>query len=84
MIYVTLFPCHKCALEIIGHGITRVLYLYDKNYDREKIMNTKRVFDLAGVTYGYYIFGNMDIFDVWILLYNRNSIYFPSGSSTEW
>jgi len=53
-------------MEIIGHGIREVIYLCE-NYNREKIMRTKMIFDLAGVIYRYYVFGNIDIFNVLIL-----------------
>jgi len=63
-------------MEIIGHRIREVLYLCDQNYSREKIMRTKMIFDLADVTYRYYIFRNINVFNVLILLYNCDSINF--------
>jgi len=47
--YVTLFPCYICAQNIISHGITRVVYLWDHNNSE----GAKTIFDNAGVTYGY-------------------------------
>jgi len=50
------FPCNYCAMKIIKHRITKIFYLWDKNYNKEKIIRTKMIFDLANVTYKYYIF----------------------------
>jgi len=43
-------------MKIIKHRITKIFYLWDKNYNKEKIIRTKMIFDLANVTYKYYIF----------------------------
>ena len=60
-IYVTLFPCNECAKAIIQSGITTVIYLSDKYADTETVQASKRMFDLAGVTYLPYTISNKNI-----------------------
>lgn len=50
-IYVDLFPCNECAKMIIQAGIKKVVYLSDKYANTEGTIASKRLFDLAGVTY---------------------------------
>lgn len=53
-IYVTLFPCNECCKAIIQKGIKKVVYLCDKYADTEKIIASKKMFNLAGVTLEQY------------------------------
>ena len=50
-IYVTLFPCNECAKAIIQSGIKEVIYYDDKYNDLPMSVASRRMFDLAGITY---------------------------------
>jgi dCMP deaminase len=50
-IYVTLFPCNECAKLIIQSGIKEVIYLEDKYTDADFTRASKKLMDMAGVTY---------------------------------
>lgn len=50
-IYVALFPCNECAKAIIQSGIKEVVYLEDKYKDTDSVIASKRMMDMAGVTY---------------------------------
>ena len=52
--YVTLFPCNECAKAIIQSGIREIIYMSDKYADSESTKASKKMFDLAGVTYREY------------------------------
>ena len=54
-LYVTLFPCNECCKAIIQSGIKRVVYLCDKYADTEKIIASKKMFNLANITLEKYI-----------------------------
>ena len=57
-IYTTLFPCNECAKAIIQAGIRHVVYLSDKYAETDATIASKRMFDMAGVTYhGYQLHG---------------------------
>ncbi|XP_020295545.1 deoxycytidylate deaminase-like [Pseudomyrmex gracilis] len=47
--YVTLFPCNRCAVAIIQAGIKKVIYLCDNYVDR--VIAAKHMFTTSGVTY---------------------------------
>lgn len=49
--YVDLFPCNECAKLIIQSGIKEILYLTDKYKDKDFVIASKRLLDMAGVTY---------------------------------
>lgn len=49
--YVGLFPCNECAKLIIQSGIKEILYLTDKYKDKDYVIASKRLLDMAGVTY---------------------------------
>jgi len=53
-IYVTLFPCNECAKAMIQTGIKHVVYLSDKYSDRIETKASKKLLDLAGITYEQY------------------------------
>lgn len=53
-LYATLFPCNECAKAIIQSGIKKVIYYSDKYADTDAIRASKKMFDLAGVTYREY------------------------------
>lgn len=48
-IYVTLFPCNKCAKSIIQSGICEVIYLEDKYLGTDQDQAAKRLFAAAKV-----------------------------------
>ena len=50
-IYVTLFPCNECAKAIIQTGIKKLVYLSDKYNGSIENLASKKLLDLAGVTY---------------------------------
>jgi len=50
-IYVTLFPCNFCAQDIIQSGIKKVIYLNDKYHNTNSCIASRKLFDLAGITY---------------------------------
>ena len=54
-IYVTLFPCNECAKAIIQSGMKEVIYMFDKYADTDEIIASKRMFDMAGVTYRQFV-----------------------------
>jgi dCMP deaminase len=49
--YVALFPCNECAKAIIQSGIKNVVYLDDKYKDTDNVIASKRMFDMAKVSY---------------------------------
>ena len=53
-IYVTLFPCNECAKAIIQSGIKEVIYESDKYADQVSFQASKKMFEMAGVTYRQY------------------------------
>ncbi len=50
-LYSTLFPCNECAKSIIQCGIKEVIYLSDKYADTDSTIASKKMFDMAGITY---------------------------------
>lgn len=50
-IYVALFPCNECAKLIIQCGVRHIVYLSDKYHDDWKMVASRRMLDMAGVTY---------------------------------
>lgn len=53
-IYVTLFPCNECTKAIIQTGIKEVIYLSDKYHDELFTKASRKLLDLAGVSYKKY------------------------------
>lgn len=53
-IYVTLFPCNECAKAIIQTGIKEVIYLEDKYHDQVNQQASRKLLDMAGVSYKEY------------------------------
>ncbi len=49
--YSTLFPCNECAKAIIQSGIKEIIFLSDKYADTESTIASKRMFQMAGVTF---------------------------------
>ena len=49
--YISLFPCNECAKLIVQVGIKEVVYLSDKYHDEPIFVASRRIFDMAGVTY---------------------------------
>lgn len=56
-IYTTLFPCNECAKAIIQCGIKEIIYRENKYDGTDSVCASKKMFDLAGVTYRPYDFG---------------------------
>ena len=50
-LYATLFPCSECTKLIIQGGITKIIYLSDKYHDTDSVRASRRLLDMAGVTY---------------------------------
>jgi dCMP deaminase len=50
-IYVALFPCNECAKMIIQSGIRTVIYFSDKHKDKSSTVASKRLLNMAGVSY---------------------------------
>ena len=48
--YVTLFPCNECAKLMISKGMKEVIYLSDKDSEKEYNRMSKRLFKLAKVS----------------------------------
>lgn len=53
-LYTTLFPCNECAKAIIQAGIREVVYVSDKYAETESTVASKKMFQMAGVTYRPY------------------------------
>lgn len=53
-VYTTLFPCNECAKAIIQSGIKEVIYMCDKYKDTDSVKASKKMFDVARVTYREY------------------------------
>jgi dCMP deaminase len=53
-IYCTLFPCNECTKTIIQNGIKEVIYMSDKYHDQDIWKASRKMFDLAGVSYRQY------------------------------
>ena len=47
--YIALFPCNECAKLIIQAGIREVVYLSDKYHDKEQMVASRYLLELAGV-----------------------------------
>lgn len=48
-IYVSLFPCNECAKAIIQSGIKEIIYVSDKDADKDFNKVSKRILKDAGV-----------------------------------
>ncbi|KAG7157299.1 Deoxycytidylate deaminase-like [Homarus americanus] len=53
-IYVALFPCNECAKVIIQSGIKKVIYFSDKYKGKPSTIASKKMLDLAKITYCQY------------------------------
>jgi dCMP deaminase len=65
--YVALFPCNECAKLIIQSGIKEILYLSDKYKDKDYVIASKKLLDMAGVKYRQLEFKREEI----ILKFNK-------------
>ncbi|XP_078494177.1 deoxycytidylate deaminase-like [Ciona intestinalis] len=54
-IFVALFPCNECAKLIIQSGIKQVFYMSDKHKDKDYMIASRKLLDLAGVKYEQHI-----------------------------
>lgn len=53
-IYVSLFPCNRCAQIIIQSKIKSIVYMSDKNADKPEVEASKRMLDAAKIPYKKY------------------------------
>lgn len=53
-IYVSLFPCNRCAQVIIQSGIKKIVYMSDKKSHTKEVEASKRMLDAAKVEYILY------------------------------
>lgn len=53
-LYVALFPCNECTKLIIQSRMKEIVYLSDKYHDEPNMVASRRMLDLAGVTYRQY------------------------------
>ncbi|OQR89571.1 deoxycytidylate deaminase [Thraustotheca clavata] len=60
-IYVALFPCNECAKLIIQSGIKNVIYYSDKYKDDWKFEASRRLLDLAKVSYRQHEMANTSL-----------------------
>lgn len=60
-LYVTLFPCNECSKAIIQSGIKHIVYLCDKYSDTDATIASKRMLDMAGITYTQFKTDRKDI-----------------------
>ncbi len=51
IVYVTLFPCNECTKLLIQKGIKHVIYLSDKYHDTDSCVASRKMLDMAGITY---------------------------------
>ena len=49
--YVALFPCNECAKLIIQCGIAEVVYVSDKYHDKEEMIASRRLLEMANVSF---------------------------------
>jgi dCMP deaminase len=61
ILYVTLFPCNECAKAIIQVGIKEIVFLDDKYHDHLESQASRRILDMAGVSYRKYVGRKVDI-----------------------
>jgi dCMP deaminase len=54
-LYATLFPCNECAKALIQTGIREIIYADDFYHDDPQWVASRRMLDLAGVTYRQYV-----------------------------
>ena len=50
-VYVTMFPCNECAKALIQSGIKEVIYVNDKYPTSDSTIASKKLLDMAGVSY---------------------------------
>jgi dCMP deaminase len=62
-LYCTLFPCNECTKAIIQNGIKEVIFEDDKYHDDDIWKASRKMLDLAGVTYRQYLTKNNLIFE---------------------
>ncbi len=60
-IYVALFPCNECTKLLIQSGIREIIYLSDKYKETDSVKASKKMLDLAGVTYRQLILEDKNI-----------------------
>ncbi|XP_023338450.1 deoxycytidylate deaminase isoform X2 [Eurytemora carolleeae] len=53
--FVALFPCNECAKMIIQAGIKEVVFFSDKHCLKPSTIASKKLLDMAGVTYKQFI-----------------------------
>lgn len=53
-IFVSLFPCNRCAQIIIQAGIKKIIYMSDKNANKPETSASKRMLDAVKIEYRQY------------------------------
>ena len=53
--YVVLFPCNDCAKILIQSGIKHIVFISDKYKHTNSVMASKRLLDMAGVTFTRFV-----------------------------
>ena len=53
--YCTLFPCNECAKTIIQNGVKEVIFESNKYAETPSVKASKKMFDLAKVSYRQFI-----------------------------
>lgn len=53
-LYTTLFPCNDCTKIIIQLGVSKIVYLEDKYFDRDDIKASKRMLNSTGIIYTHF------------------------------
>lgn len=53
-LYTTLFPCNECVKLIIQSGIKKIIYVDDKNINTDSAIASRKMLDLANVSYTKY------------------------------
>jgi len=48
-LYVTLYPCNKCAIRLINNKISEVIYLHDTYHDKPEWIAARKMLTLAGI-----------------------------------
>ncbi|MBU1148542.1 dCMP deaminase family protein [Patescibacteria group bacterium] len=54
ILYCTLFPCNECVKTIIQNGIKEIVFSGDKYHNEESWVASRKMLDLAGVSYRQY------------------------------
>lgn len=65
-VYSTLFPCHKCANELVHHDCRDIFYLKDRS--EESFVASKIILDEVGANYKQYLVEKKRLTSIFIAL----------------